>query len=302
MHRPLVLIIVTALIFSCDTGTAFSKGGRGKGGGRVRSTMQRKSHSEKRQIGSNTRVRQTSPIANRPTSARPDKHSGRPTTGARDVSHSDTQLQTNTDTAFQSNRLTGRDHSHGVQRFNERRKLEHRLQTADHLRQNAERNGNQNLLDTADRMEARAYQHYESKMSRIDGRSGVDDLPPGDSGLTGRNQQSLLPSIHDSRVEDRLVDPTNVRNVMDVDDALGNDAFSFDRRFVNEERKLQHQLDVAQRLRDIAARNGNENLIGTAERMEQMAITRYDRQLEKLTFPEPEPTSLAADIVESLAE
>lgn len=49
----------------------------------------------------------------------------------------------------------------------EKRKLEHRQQVAEHLRQIAERNGNQNLLDTAERHDEKASQHYEQRMSRI---------------------------------------------------------------------------------------------------------------------------------------
>ena len=47
-----------------------------------------------------------------------------------------------------------------------------------------------------------------------------------------------------------------------------------------EERKLQHLFDVAQKLRDIAGRNGNENLLRTADKVEQVAISRYEAKLE----------------------
>ncbi len=42
-----------------------------------------------------------------------------------------------------------------------------------------------------------------------------------------------------------------------------------------EERKRQHLFDVAQKLRDMAGRNGNANLLRTAEKVEQVAIARY---------------------------
>lgn len=67
-------------------------------------------------------------------------------------------------------------------------------------------------------------------------------------------------------------------------------AIKADPTLSNDERKLQHQLAVAQHLRDIAGRNGNTNLLQTAERMEQMAISRYQQNLDPLA---PELSNLA---------
>jgi hypothetical protein len=57
---------------------------------------------------------------------------------------------------------------------------------------------------------------------------------------------------------------------------------SLESRVVNEERKLNHQLEVAQQVREIAAENGNAELLETASRMESMAADRYVRKLETL--------------------
>jgi hypothetical protein len=59
-----------------------------------------------------------------------------------------------------------------------------RLAQAQHLREIGERNGNQNLIDNADRMEAFAHDHYARRVSQLE-KFGVTDplLNPG-SGVT----------------------------------------------------------------------------------------------------------------------
>jgi hypothetical protein len=183
-------------------------------------------------------------------------------------------------------RLTGREHALDVQRLNEQRKLDHRLQVAEHLRANAQRNGNQSLLDTADRMEQKAYDHYTSRLSRIDGAgdAGGDALPDPPAGDVPPTPSADLTTSHPS--ESPAAAPTSPTTEDPAAPAEDSEAAtSFARRLANEERKLQHQLDVAQQLRDIATKDGNQNLIQTAERMEQMAVDRYEQQWEKLTLP-----------------
>ena len=60
---------------------------------------------------------------------------------------------------------------------NQDRQLAHRQQQADHLRANAERNGNDHLLETADRMDASATRNYER-------RSGTSSETPPPSDKT----------------------------------------------------------------------------------------------------------------------
>ena len=66
----------------------------------------------------------------------------------------------------------------------EQRNRDKRLAQAQHLREIGERNGNQNLLDNADRMEAFAHDHYARRISQLE-KFGVTDptLNPG-SGVT----------------------------------------------------------------------------------------------------------------------
>jgi hypothetical protein len=66
----------------------------------------------------------------------------------------------------------------------EQRNRDKRIAQAQHLREIGERNGNQNLLDNADRMEAFAHDHYARRVSHLE-KFGVTDptLDPG-GGLT----------------------------------------------------------------------------------------------------------------------
>jgi len=55
----------------------------------------------------------------------------------------------------------------------------------------------------------------------------------------------------------------------------------------NEERKLQHRLDVADRLDKLADANGNEHLHETAERMREKAHDHYGKRLSKIDSKSP---------------
>ena len=56
----------------------------------------------------------------------------------------------------------------------EQRNRDKRLAQAQHLRKIGERNGNQNLMDNADRMEAFAHDHYARRVSQLE-KFGVTD-------------------------------------------------------------------------------------------------------------------------------
>jgi hypothetical protein len=74
----------------------------------------------------------------------------------------------------------------------EQRKLEHRQQIADQLRQIGESNGNSQLFDTADRLEEHALLHYEKRMANINAGSGSGESPiPAPAPIDGLKQSSL---------------------------------------------------------------------------------------------------------------
>jgi len=64
------------------------------------------------------------------------------------------------------------------QQINEARIYEHRFDQAQRLRTISERNGNAHLLDTADRMESQANQHYNRRMERIDPLAASPGVTP----------------------------------------------------------------------------------------------------------------------------
>ena len=176
-------------------------------------------------------------------------------------------------------KLTGRDNAFGVQRQNEERKLTQRQQTAQKLRDIAARNGNDNLLQTADRMDQQALAHYEQRLAKIDELTSKGDV----AGL----QDLAVPATDAADLEEARQEALKLADGSPLDDLdksgiADTEPQSVAQRLLNEERKLQHQFDVAQQLRDIAARNGNENLLHSAERMETMAADRYQSQLAKL--------------------
>lgn len=179
-------------------------------------------------------------------------------------------------------KLTGRENALQVQRNNELRKLEHRQNTAQKLREISERNGNENLLDTADRMDQKALEHFEKRQAKIDEFAQRGENTPLDN-------NNLLDPLDQPLTEDQI-------------SKLTDPQLQQQHRLLNEERKLQHQLDIAQKLRDLSAKNGNPNLINTAERMEQMAAERYAKQIEKIVPPVADAPLVDAPVTAPITE
>jgi hypothetical protein len=65
---------------------------------------------------------------------------------------------------------------------------------------------------------------------------------------------------------------------------------STSRSLNNQQRILDKRLEQAQHLRQVSARNGNERLLDTAERMEGSAIGNYERQTGQVYEPLPPET------------
>jgi hypothetical protein len=159
-------------------------------------------------------------------------------------------------------RPTSREHALAVQRGNEERKLLQRQQTALRLREISERTGNAHLGNVADRMDRDALQHYRQRQQTLD--------------EFARRPVSALGAHND--LADPLARPLTDQEIAKLDNPQLRQQY----RLLNEERKLQQQLETAQKLRELSSRNGNPNLISTAERMEQLAADRYVKQLEQI--------------------
>lgn len=156
--------------------------------------------------------------------------------------------------------LTGHGNPLAVQQGNEARILSQRQATAQMLRNLSARNGNQNLLNTANRMDQHALSHYTMRQAQLQNFAN-GNLP--------LNQQTSLSPLNS---------PLNTPLTRSQLSQLSPTTFQ-QRQLFNEQQKLYHQLSVAQQLRDISAQNGNANLLQTASQMENMATTRYLSQV-----------------------
>jgi predicted ArsR family transcriptional regulator len=208
----------------------------------------------------------------------------------------------------------------------EQRKLEHRRQIADHLRQVADRNGNDQLRDVADRMEQKAQQHYDKRMEKI---TGVQPMPDDSTGVEGAPTDApeapadpAVDDLADSTTDDLVdelqppVDPDDSVEQLDPTVEPGDLLATTPRKLVgrenalyrqlrNAERKFAKQMDAVERLRQLAETSSDPTLLETADQIEQIALDRYADRLAKITefrqrfnLPAPEelltlPTSVA---------
>jgi hypothetical protein len=166
----------------------------------------------------------------------------------RHLSNADSQLRTQP----ARRAVAGQLGSWSTQRQNETRKLNHRLETADHLDRLADRNGNPRLNDTAERMRQKAFEHYEKRLAMIDSKDPqLSAAVPEDSWV-----ESALPA---EATSDGEVDP-------------------WESRLAEGRRDLLRRLDASQELLQWAEQNGNEQLRAAASRIEQQALQQfYDR-------------------------
>jgi hypothetical protein len=165
-----------------------------------------------------------------------------------------------------------------MQRLIEDRKLAHRRSIAEHLREVGARNGNENLMEVADRMERKAEEHYEKRLAKIDGAEPptepVADFPISpDQGAALGNADVTDSSPADT--DGRTRSPAETGKLTGRENAL-------QRQLRNEERKLEHRLDTAQHLRELAELNGDEELLAAAERLEETALSHYEARLTKI--------------------
>ena len=79
-------------------------------------------------------------------------------------------------------KVTGKKHALEVQRRNAERILKRRQDTAQRLRDISAQNGNERLLETADKMDQNAQQQYEKRLEKIN--APQDQSPDHHSGET----------------------------------------------------------------------------------------------------------------------
>jgi hypothetical protein len=192
------------------------------------------------------------------------------------VDHTRTQ---STDRNLSDGIARDENHPWSMQRANEERKLNHRLGVADKLDRLADANGNENLRSTAERMRQKAHDHYDKRLAKIDSKSPL--VNDGD-GLPGEfpEQGELLPDPPAELVNPGFPDPPT--SAPDAGRKLTGRENALSRQLFNEERKLTHQTELAERLRAIAEEQGDAALLETADRLEQQALDRFEKRMDAI--------------------
>jgi hypothetical protein len=164
----------------------------------------------------------------------------------------------------------------------EQRKLEHRQQVADHLREVSERNGNEHLKQVADDMDARAQLHYDKQMEKINRKYGLDN--PADDADAPENVSDNPQDGADELLDDsdEFFNETN-DSVDEVTRKLTGTENAAARQLRNEMRNLTRRMEAAERLRAMAEQTGNESMLPAADRIEQQALDHFHQRMEKIT-------------------
>jgi hypothetical protein len=182
--------------------------------------------------------------------------------------------------------LSGREHALARQRFNEERKLQHRNYVANHLREVGERNGNQNLLDTADRMEQKAQEHYDKRMARIEQQADTPEAgDPTDPGTVPDGTEPV--SLEDGSTErDGSTAPGDGTSTTPEGDLphdrgkLHGRQNALERHYRNAQRQLEHHFQRAQTMRETGA--GDPDRLAAADRIEQQALQDFERRMDQM--------------------
>jgi hypothetical protein len=163
----------------------------------------------------------------------------------------------------------------------EQRKLEHRQQVADHLREVSDRNGNEHLKQVADDMDERAQAHYDKQIEKINQKYGLEDAATGtdapedvvDDPLDGADG-----SLDDS---DEFFNETN-DNVDELTRKLTGTENAAARQLRNEMRNMTRRMEAVERMRVLGEDTGNESMLQAADRLEQQALDHFHQRMTKL--------------------
>ncbi len=169
----------------------------------------------------------------------------------------------------------------------EQRKLDHRREVADHLRDVSDRNGNEHLKQVADDMDLRAQSHYDKQMEKINQQYGLDD--------TAADAGNALNDVADNRLGgDGALDDSG--EVLDgANDALGDDRLdevankltgrenALSRQLRNEQRKLAKRMETVEQMRQLAGQTGDEGMLQAADRLEEWAGNHFDQRMAQIT-------------------
>ena len=158
----------------------------------------------------------------------------------------------------------------------EQRKLDHRRQVANHLRELSDRNGNQQLKQVADAMEQRAQAHYAKQMDKLNQKYGLDGTDLG-------AQDALnTPASPAPFGDNDLADGLN-RSLDDTARKLTGRENALFRQLRNEERKLAKRTEAVQRMRQLAEQIGDSDMLDEADRLEEWAMNHFDQRMTRIT-------------------
>jgi hypothetical protein len=164
----------------------------------------------------------------------------------------------------------------------EERKLEHRKQVAEHLREVSDRNGNEHLKQVADDMDQRAQAHYDKQMEKINRKYGLDG--PADGVDAPENIADNPVGGADDSLDDsgEFFDGTSDR-LEEAGRKLTGTENAAARQLRNEVRKLGKRMESVEKMRAMAEETGDESMLQAADRLEQQALDHFHQRMEKIT-------------------
>jgi hypothetical protein len=141
-------------------------------------------------------------------------------------------------------------------------------------------------------MRQKAHEHYDKRLARIDSKlpsGGESNALPDELPDAGQSFPEIPPEVVGSQLADSapaasttgLAD--SVPSVPTAGQRLTGRENALSRRLLNEERKLAHQTELAERLREIAEEQGDVELYETADRLEQQALDRFDKHMDAIS-------------------
>ena len=164
----------------------------------------------------------------------------------------------------------------------EQRKLDHRREVSDHLRDVSDRNGNEHLKQVADDMDLRAQSHYDKQMEKINQQYGLDG-PAADAG-NALDGVADNPLGGDGALDNsgEVLDGANDR-LDEVAQKLTGRENALSRQLRNEERKLAKRMETVEQMRQLAGQTGDEGMLQAADRLEDWAGNRFDQRMAQIT-------------------
>jgi hypothetical protein len=163
----------------------------------------------------------------------------------------------------------------------EQRKLEHRQQVADRLREVSASNGNEHLKQVADDMDERAQAHYDKQIEKINQKYGLEDAatdPDAPEDVADNPLDSADESLDDS---DEFFNETN-DNVDELTRKLTGTENAAARKLRNEMRNMTRRMEAVERMRALGEDTGNESMLQAADRLEQQALDHFHQRMAKI--------------------